>query len=108
MRRGAVQQSQVSQPAIYPLLVLFLQTHRPSTLHPAGRRKGVCPYYAARRALPEADVVLAPYASLLGAEAREALGLSVENNVVIVDEAHNLGRDPYPTVATWMGGVVSK
>ncbi|GAB4815220.1 hypothetical protein N2152v2_002266 [Parachlorella kessleri] len=55
-----------------------------------GRRKGVCPYYAARRALPEADVVLAPYASLLGAEAREALGLSVEGNVVIVDEAHNL------------------
>ena len=63
-----------------------------STLHPAGRRKGVCPYYAARRALPEADVVLAPYASLLGAEAREALGLSVEDNVVIIDEAHNLGR----------------
>lgn len=30
-----------------------------------GRRKGVCPYYAARAAVPEADLVLLPYAALL-------------------------------------------
>ena len=30
-----------------------------------GRRKGACPYYAARAALPEADLVLLPYAALL-------------------------------------------
>jgi DEAD_2 len=30
-----------------------------------GRRRGVCPYYAARRALPEADLILVPYGSLL-------------------------------------------
>ncbi len=51
----------------------------------------MCPYYAARRALPEADVALAPYSSLLVAEAREAVGLALEGNVIIVDEGHNLG-----------------
>ena len=30
-----------------------------------GRRKEVCPYYAARAALPQADLVLLPYAALL-------------------------------------------
>ena len=30
-----------------------------------GRRKEACPYYAARAALPEADLVLLPYAGLL-------------------------------------------
>jgi Rad3-related DNA helicase len=51
----------------------------------------VCPYYAARRAVPEADVVLAPYSCLLVAETRAALGLRLEGNVIIVDEGHNLG-----------------
>ena len=30
-----------------------------------GRRKEACPYYASRAALPEADLVLLPYAALL-------------------------------------------
>ena len=30
-----------------------------------GRRKEVCPYYAARAAVPQADLVLLPYAALL-------------------------------------------
>jgi chromosome transmission fidelity protein 1 len=55
-----------------------------------GRRRSVCPYYAARRALPEADVVLAPYSALLAEDTREALGLRLDGSVVVVDEAHNL------------------
>ena len=45
-----------------------------------------------RRALgvPEADLVLMPYASLLHADTREILGIKLENAVVIFDEAHNL------------------
>jgi chromosome transmission fidelity protein 1 len=57
-----------------------------------GRRRSVCSYYAARRAVPEADVVLAPYSALLVAEARRSLGLRVEGSVVILDEGHNLGE----------------
>lgn len=30
-----------------------------------GRRRAVCPYYATRAAVPQADLVLLPYAALL-------------------------------------------
>ncbi len=63
----------------------------PFFTHLAGRRKSVCPYYSARRAAAEADIVLAPYSCLLVRETREALGLRLEGNVIIVDEGHNLG-----------------
>ena len=55
-----------------------------------GATRKACPYYAARSALPEADLVLMPYASLLHADTRESLGVRLENAVVIFDEAHNL------------------
>lgn len=38
-----------------------------------GRRRGACPYYGARAALPEADLVLLPYAALLS-QARPSQG----------------------------------
>ena len=57
-----------------------------------GKKRGVCPYYAARKATPDADVILAPYSALLVEDTRRALGLQVEGNVIIIDEAHNLGR----------------
>jgi chromosome transmission fidelity protein 1 len=56
----------------------------------AGRALGACPYYSARAALPDADVVFVPYAGLLSADAREAVGLKLKGAVVVVDEAHNL------------------
>ncbi|OUS45297.1 hypothetical protein BE221DRAFT_77225 [Ostreococcus tauri] len=55
-----------------------------------GETRRACPYYAARSALPEADLVLMPYASLLHADTRETLGVRLENAVVVFDEAHNL------------------
>jgi chromosome transmission fidelity protein 1 len=50
----------------------------------------VCPYYGSRRAVPEADVVLAPYSAVLQREARDSLGINLEGAVVVFDEAHNL------------------
>jgi len=55
-----------------------------------GKKRGVCPYYAARSASREADIILAPYSSLIVSETRESLGLTLDNKVVVVDEAHNL------------------
>ena len=55
-----------------------------------GRKEGCCAYYATRGALSDAHLVLLPYASLLHAGTRAALGVSLERSVVIVDEAHNL------------------
>lgn len=55
-----------------------------------GKKRGVCPYYAARSASSETDIILAPYSSLIVSETRESLGLTLDNKVVVVDEAHNL------------------
>eukprot|EP00033_Pygsuia_biforma_P004685 GCRY01005136.1.p1 GENE.GCRY01005136.1~~GCRY01005136.1.p1 ORF type:complete len:390 (-),score=99.80 GCRY01005136.1:214-1383(-) len=54
-----------------------------------GQRLCLCPYYAARDALPEADVLALPYNTVLHAHTRESVGLGLEKAVVIVDEAHN-------------------
>lgn len=55
-----------------------------------GRRMKLCPYYASRSTIPVAEVLTLPYPLLLQKSARQALGVIVKDNVVIVDEAHNL------------------
>lgn len=50
----------------------------------------MCPYYASRSALPGAEIITLPYPLLLQRSAREALGIKLEGNVVIIDEAHNV------------------
>ncbi|XP_046400687.1 ATP-dependent DNA helicase DDX11 [Ischnura elegans] len=55
-----------------------------------GKKIGACPYYAARAAVKDAQVVVVPYNTLLHRSTRNAIGLQLRGNVVIVDEAHNL------------------
>lgn len=55
-----------------------------------GKKSRVCSYYVSREALKAAEVVLVPYNTLLSKPAREAVGLSLKNSLVIVDEAHNI------------------
>lgn len=55
-----------------------------------GNRRSTCPYYASREAALESDIILAPYSALLVQETRESLGLKIQGNIVIIDEAHNL------------------
>ena len=69
---------------------LLLEPLDVEELAAAGKSEGCCAYYAARSSLPEAQLILLPYASLLHAGTRAALGVSLERSVVIVDEAHNL------------------
>ncbi len=56
--------------------------------------RGVCPYEAAKRILPYANVVSAPYAFYfippIRAHLMQWMGVSERDCVVIVDEAHNL------------------
>ena len=59
-------------------------------LYALGKSHQVCPYYASRSAIPTAEIVTLPYPLLLQASAREALGIKLEGNVVIIDEAHNI------------------
>lgn len=55
-----------------------------------GSKLQICPYYASRPAIGNAEIVTLPYPLLLQRAAREALGYSLKNHVVIIDEAHNL------------------
>jgi len=50
----------------------------------------VCGYYASRRAIQEADVLIVPYQSLISEATRESLGIQLHNRLVIFDEAHNI------------------
>ena len=59
-------------------------------MHRVGKELQVCPYYASRTAIPGAEVITLPYPLLLQKSAREALGIKLEGNVVIIDEAHNI------------------
>ena len=59
-------------------------------LHALGKSLSVCPYYASRTAIPAAEVVTLPYPLLLQKSARDALGIRLEGNVVVIDEAHNI------------------
>ncbi|UKZ75657.1 hypothetical protein TrVFT333_003347 [Trichoderma virens FT-333] len=59
-------------------------------LHLLGKSLSICPYYASRVALPGAEIITLPYPLLLQRSAREALGIKLEGNVVIIDEAHNI------------------
>jgi chromosome transmission fidelity protein 1 len=59
-------------------------------MHQIGKGLQVCPYYASRTAIPGAEVITLPYPLLLQKSAREALGIKLEGNVVIIDEAHNI------------------
>ncbi|TDZ33327.1 ATP-dependent DNA helicase chl1 [Colletotrichum spinosum] len=55
-----------------------------------GKKLSVCPYYASRAAIVGAEIITLPYPLLLQKNARDALGIKLEGNVVIVDEAHNI------------------
>ncbi|KIR32908.1 chromosome transmission fidelity protein 1 [Cryptococcus deuterogattii MMRL2647] len=55
-----------------------------------GKKSCVCPYYATRKAVKQSQIVTLPYNLLLQKNAREALGINLKNQVVVIDEAHNL------------------
>ena len=55
-----------------------------------GRATSACAYYASRAAVKSSELVCVPYTSLVHKGTREALGVSLEGNVVVIDEAHNL------------------
>ncbi|XP_066854722.1 ATP-dependent DNA helicase DDX11 isoform X6 [Anser cygnoides] len=55
-----------------------------------GRETKACPYYGSRYAIPAAQLVVLPYQMLLHEATRSAAGINLKDQVVIIDEAHNL------------------
>ena len=74
------------------------QTHTMDTAFPyliyissiSGKEMKACPYYSTRYAIPLAELVVLPYNLLLHKSTREACGIKLEGNIVVIDEAHNL------------------
>uniref|UniRef100_A0A8C5SRR9 DEAD/H-box helicase 11 n=1 Tax=Laticauda laticaudata TaxID=8630 RepID=A0A8C5SRR9_LATLA len=55
-----------------------------------GKEMKACPYYGSRYAIPAAQLVVLPYQMLLHEATRKASGIQLKDQVVIIDEAHNL------------------
>ncbi|XP_065202076.1 ATP-dependent DNA helicase DDX11 [Planococcus citri] len=55
-----------------------------------GQKNTACPYYAARAAVRLSQLVVVPYNTLLHKSTREASKIKLKDNIVIIDEAHNL------------------
>ncbi|XP_023558932.1 Fanconi anemia group J protein isoform X2 [Octodon degus] len=55
-----------------------------------GRKLKACPYYTARELTEDADIVFCPYNYLLDAQIRESMDINLKEQVVILDEAHNI------------------
>ncbi|KAG7384281.1 Fanconi anemia group J protein [Phytophthora pseudosyringae] len=49
-----------------------------------------CAYFHAREALDHANIVFAPYNYLLDPTIREAVGITLKDAIVVLDEAHNV------------------
>ncbi|XP_030041551.1 Fanconi anemia group J protein isoform X2 [Microcaecilia unicolor] len=55
-----------------------------------GRRLKACPYYAARDLMQDAYIIFCPYNYLLDKQIRESMDINLKDQVVILDEAHNI------------------
>uniref|UniRef100_A0A8C6W417 DNA 5'-3' helicase n=1 Tax=Nannospalax galili TaxID=1026970 RepID=A0A8C6W417_NANGA len=55
-----------------------------------GRKLKACPYYTARELMEGADIIFCPYNYLLDAQIRESMDIKLKEQVVILDEAHNI------------------
>ncbi|XP_015115982.1 ATP-dependent DNA helicase DDX11 [Diachasma alloeum] len=49
-----------------------------------------CAYYACRKSLQNGQVIVLPYNSILHKNTRLSSGINLKDNVIIIDEAHNL------------------
>ncbi|CAB4429069.1 unnamed protein product [Rhizophagus irregularis] len=69
-----------------------------------GRKLNACSYYGTRKSIRQCQIVILPYNLLLQKSSRESMGISLKNNIVIIDEAHNL----VDTIARKLNGFIDK
>ncbi|CAH0480491.1 unnamed protein product [Peronospora belbahrii] len=54
------------------------------------KEKTICPFFMTRYMMCEAEIVFVPYNYLIDPLARQSVGISIENSILIFDEAHNV------------------
>lgn len=57
-----------------------------------GQKLKMCPYYASKELVDDADIVFMPYNYLLDPSARKANKIELSNTICILDEAHNIEK----------------
>ncbi|XP_067864601.1 Fanconi anemia group J protein isoform X2 [Heptranchias perlo] len=55
-----------------------------------GKKLRACAYYAARELMKDADIIFCPYNYLMDPQIRESMKINLKDQIVIVDEAHNI------------------
>ncbi|XP_076681312.1 Fanconi anemia group J protein homolog isoform X1 [Andrena cerasifolii] len=55
-----------------------------------GKDESACPYFAARSLMEYADIIFCPYNYIINPDIRESMQLDLQNQVIILDEAHNI------------------
>uniref|UniRef100_A0A670JM42 DNA 5'-3' helicase n=1 Tax=Podarcis muralis TaxID=64176 RepID=A0A670JM42_PODMU len=55
-----------------------------------GKKLRACAYFAARELMAEARIVFCPYNYLLDSQIRESMEIDLKDQVIILDEAHNI------------------
>ncbi|CAI5949229.1 unnamed protein product [Closterium sp. NIES-64] len=65
-----------------------LAVHDVEDLVKLGRRTKGCPYYAARAAAEDVDVVMCPYNYVLSPMVRRSMDIRLDGSILIFDEAH--------------------
>lgn len=69
---------------------IYHSIHDIEDLVTIGEHLKMCPYYASRYALQGVEIVTLPYQYLLSDTARNSMELNLKDNIVVIDEAHNL------------------
>lgn len=57
-----------------------------------GKKLKCCPYYLSKELKQDADIIFMPYNYILDPKSRKANGVELMNNIVILDEAHNVEK----------------
>lgn len=55
-----------------------------------GKTHSACPYFGARKLLEEAEIIFCPYNYILDPNIREIMNINVNEEIVVIDEAHNI------------------
>ncbi|XP_014223944.1 regulator of telomere elongation helicase 1 homolog [Trichogramma pretiosum] len=57
-----------------------------------GTKLRCCPYYLSRELKQSADIIFMPYNYILDPKTRKTQGIDLNNNVILLDEAHNVEK----------------
>ena len=65
-----------------------------------GKKVKACPYFSVRELKVRSDIIFCPYNYLIDPHIRKSMEISVKNQVIILDEAHNI-EDSAREGASW-------